>query len=608
MRSRRKYGHWLNGNQRMSDDIEELLVIADMIIEQTKASLGDNADDPVMLLGGCIDALYSMLDDLKLSDEQVDGVVEALQIKLGLTDEDIDEAPEVGALTDDEMEELTRANEEEAFEPSNYDQLMLIEYITSNPELWVMSAPILKAEYFDPENRPTIKFVQKYWNDYAALPSKQVIRGSTGMKMTTPDDAMEEHLVDHIAQQIETFCRSEATHNMLNEAADELAKHDHRLPPEITNAIYKSMEEITRISLSRDLGFEVHESANKILTKAKDNVGISTGLSLLDRALDGGVTRPSFNIVSGASGDGKSIWLQNMAANYSVMGHNVLFYTLELEPEIIEQRFAAIIGGVDIRTVFGDIGLASRKLKMAGKGNGRIFVKKFSMTGTTMADVAAHYNDISLKENMKFGVVCIDYIDVMYPIENIDKGNIHLKDKYVSLEMNQFFHQNNIIGWSASQQIKGAQDEKGARQSGVSGGTDKVNTSDNLFILKRTDENRNEQILWVHIKKARSSGGINSQIPIHWDDPGTLRQTDGDLELFEEANPFLVGKRTKDIIMSADEESILTNDAIFNESALQTPKRGDKKSQRVKKANSTADNLRSAIQAKHTDKKVGDKI
>ena len=593
----------------MSDDIEKLItVIADMIIEQTTGSLGDIADDPVALLGGCLDELYSVQADLGITDDQADGVVEVLQVKVGLTDEEIDK-PEEGALTDEEMHMMTVESEEEDFEPSNYDQFMLIEYITSNPELWVMSAPIIKPEYFDPENRPVIKFVQKYWNDYSALPSKQIIRGATGVKLTTPEDAMASHVVDHLAGEIETFCRSEALHSKLNEAADALAQHNHRLPTEVINSIYKDMEEITRISLSRDLGFEVHESASKILTKAKDNVGISTGLKLLDKALDGGVTRPSFNIVSGASGDGKSIWLQNMAANYSEMGYNVLFYTLELEPEIIEQRFAAIIGGVDIRTVFGDIGLASRKLKMAGKGKGRIFVKKFPMTGTTMADIAAHYNDISLKEDMKFGVVCIDYIDVMYPIENVDKGNIHLKDKYVSLEMNQFFHQHGIIGWSASQQIKGAQDEKGARQSGVSGGTDKVNTSDNLFILKRTDENREEQLLWIHIKKARSSGGINAQIPIHWDDPGTLRQSDGDYALFEEANPFLAGKRTKDAIQSADEEiSVLTNDAIFNESALQPSKRGGKKPQQVKKAESTADNLRKAIEAKHTDKKVGDKL
>jgi hypothetical protein len=591
------------------DQINKIIEIADMIITQVKDDLGDNAGDSVMVLGAALDALYSFQESLGIDDNKAEIIIETIQHKLGLTDEEIDEAPEEGALTDEEIHMMTVESEEEAFEPSNYSQFMLIEYIASNPELWVMSAPIIKAEYFDPENRPTIKFIQKYWSDHSALPSKQVIRGATGVKLSTPDDAMEDHLVEHMSGVIETFCRSEALHIKLNEAADALAQHNHRLPADVINAVYKDMEEITRITLSRDLGFEVHESGNRILTKAKDNVGISTGLKLLDRALDDGVTRPSFNIVSGASGDGKSIWLQNMAANYSNMGHNVLFYTLELEPEIIEQRFAAIIGGVDIRTVFGDIGLASRRLKMAGKGKGKIFVKKFPMTGTTMADIAAHYNDITLKEGIKFGVVCIDYIDVLNPIENVDKGNIHLKDKYVSLEMNDFFHLNNIIGWSASQQIKGAQDEKGARQSGVSGGTDKVNTADNLFILKRTDENRAEQLLWIHIKKARSSGGINAQIPIHWDDPGTLRQSDGDIDLFEEANPFLAGKKTKDVIESADEErSALANDAIFNESALQPAKRGSKKSKVVERAENTADSLRKAFKAKHTDKKVGDKI
>ena len=594
----------------MSDEIEQLIEIADLIIAEAKKSIGDQTDDPVMLFGASIDTLDSMVDELGITDEQVDGVIETLQLKFNLSDDDIDDAPEPGALTDEEMQTMAIESEEEAYEPSNYDQFMLIEHMAASPTLWVMAAPILKAEYFDPENRPTIKFIQNFWNTHAALPSPQIVRGATGARLSIPPDIDKDHVVDYMAGAIETFCRSEALHNKLNEAADALAQHNHRLPVEQINSIYKDMEDITRITLSRDLGFEVHESGHKILTKAKDNVGISTGLSLLDKALDGGVTRPSLNIISGASGDGKSVFLQNMAANYSSMGHNVLFYTLELEPEIIEQRFAAIVGGMDIRGVFGDIGQSARRLKMAGKGKGKIYVKKFPMTGTTMADIAAHYNDITLKEDMHFGVVCIDYIDVMYPIENVDKGNIHLKDKYVSLEMNDFFHKNGIIGWSASQQIKGAQDEKGARQSGVSGGTDKINTADNLIILKRTDENRAEKLLWLHIKKARSSGGNNAQIPVHWDDPGTLRQRDGDYDLFEQANPFLAGKQTTDAVASADEEkSVLSNDALWKESALKADtKTSKKKSQKETNASRIADSLRSTIKAKHTDKKVGDKI
>ncbi len=593
----------------MTYSVDDIIEIADLILGEATETPGINVDDPVMMLGAACDQLNAIQDTAGISDDQADAILDILQINLDLTDEDIDDAPEQGALTDEELEEMAREDVEEAFEPSNYDQLMLLEYLSSNPELWVISAPILKPEYFDPENRPTIKFIQQYWNKHAALPSKQIIRGNTGMRLTTPDDAMADHVVNHISEVTETFCRNEALHNKLNETADALSQYNRRLPTDQMNSIYKDMEYIIGISINRDLGFEVHESGKEILTAAKDNVGISTGLGFLDRALDGGVTRPSFNIISGASGDGKSVFLQNIAANYSAMGYNVLFYTLELEPEIVEQRFAAIIGGMDIRNVFSDIGQASRRLKMAGKGNGKIFVKKFPMTGTTMADITAHYNDISLKEDMHFGVVCIDYIDVMYPIENVDKGNIHIKDKYVSLEMNDFFHKNGIIGWSASQQTKGAQDEKDARQSGVSGGTDKINTSDNLIILKRTAENRQEKLLWLHIKKARSSGGINATIPVHWDDPGTLRQTDGDYELFEQANPFLTGKRTGDVITSADEEkSLLTNDAIFEESALQPTQRGTKISEKANTATKTADTLRKALQDKHTDKKIGDKV
>ena len=149
----------------------------------------------------------------------------------------------------------------------------------------------------------------------------------------------------------------------------------------------------------------------------------------------------------------------------------------------------------------------------------------------------------------------------MDSVRQVDDANIHLRDKYIAQELNDWMHQENLIGWSASQQIKGADDEKDARQSAVSGGTYKVNVCDNLIILKQTQEDREDERIWGHIAKARSSKGVNAKIPFKWNSD-TLRMGNGDRQLFEEANPWLLtGKK----LANAKQKTVLDNDPIARE-------------------------------------------
>jgi len=65
----------------MSDEIEQLIEIADLIIAEAKKSIGDQTDDPMVLLGAAVDTLNVMVDDLGITDEQVDAVIETIQLK-----------------------------------------------------------------------------------------------------------------------------------------------------------------------------------------------------------------------------------------------------------------------------------------------------------------------------------------------------------------------------------------------------------------------------------------------------------------------------------------------------------------------------------------------
>ncbi len=442
----------------------------------------------------------------------------------------------------------------ENIEPNDWSQDMMLSRLIDNPVLWSKCSPILKAEYFDKEFQHCVRFIIDYTNEHQQLPPRDVIRAETEVTLAKPEGEISE---DYLANAIERFCICTAYEKFLWKAAESIeGNSDH-------NTIAGLIEEskaITQISLRRDLGHEVHDGSD-MLEEALRNDEIPTGFRDLDEALSGGVTRPSLSIISANSGKGKSVTLQNLAINYMEAGNNVIFYTMELSAPLIQKRFSAMMTNTGMGQIKHNMEEVKQEIERRKHGEGQIKVKKMPGNGTTLTDLKAHYNDLVMETKMKWGVIFVDYIDVMDSVRQVDDANIHLRDKYIAQELNDWMHQENLIGWSASQQIKGADDEKDARQSAVSGGTYKVNVCDNLIILKQTQEDREDERIWGHIAKARSSKGVNAKIPFKWNSD-TLRMGNGDRQLFEEANPWLLtGKK----LANAKQKTVLDNDPIARE-------------------------------------------
>ena len=443
------------------------------------------------------------------------------------------------------VEQMIDTNAQETSEvPSDYTQHLLLSYLVSNPSLWIKCAPIMEVDYFDQQYKPVVRAIEKHLKQYQDMPTTDMLQMMTGVKLDNVVGGDKESVQAWVCDSVEEFCRTTAFEAFLVESADVIAVDRDR---NTLAGMLKEAQSIASISLHRNLGHEVHDDARDILERSKEDDSVSTGSQYLDRAMSGGPTRPSFNIVSAASGDGKSIFMQNMCVNAIEQGMNAIFYTLELATPIVVKRFAAMMTDTHIDSVYSHMDTVTHTLRTRRKTEGQIWVVKMPMSGTTMADIASHYLELQMETGLDFGMVAIDYIDVMTPVEKVDRANIHLKDKFVSEEMNDWAHQNKLILWSASQQTKGSQDEHKATQSSVAGGTPKISTCDNLIIGKRSEEDKEDERWWAHFAKARSSGATNAKVPLHWN-AHTQRMVDGDLEDFKEANPFLFSSKVDKII------------------------------------------------------------
>jgi hypothetical protein len=418
----------------------------------------------------------------------------------------------------------------------NATEMMLLSYLTANHDLWIRCAGILRTEYFSPEMQPVVDLLRRYENKNQTMPSTMVVRADTGVGLETPVDTDHSRVMDDMAVRVEEFCRFRAAGDFLLESATIMQEDRSRATMQF---LVGEMARIASISVQQDLGYEVHIDAAKLLEEAKKSDGLPVGYMYLDQAMNGGVTKPSYNIVSAASGQGKSIFLQNTAINYARQGHNVVYISLELPEFMLEKRFAAMMTETSIHSIYQNIDSILLKMKMSRSREGKIQIKRLPMNGTTLADIRAYVAELIASTGEVWEHIMLDYPDLMKPINpDIKMDNIHLRDQAVAMEIYDWAHEKGStkVIWGASQQTKGAKDEKDARQSGVAGGTGKVNTCDNLVIFKRSLEDQRAQRTWAYIEKGRN-GGNGIRIPFHWNgETQRMSNREEDLELFEKAN------------------------------------------------------------------------
>ena len=505
-----------------------------------------------------------------------------------MSDDDIDflEAQEGGLRDVDAMIEEQGSDD---YVPSDYTQHLLLSHLVADPSMWITCAPLVKEEYFDKEFRPVIRRIHEHMKKYKDMPDPMMIHAETGVQLAdVGDKAGKESTQKWLSDSVEEHCRSQAYYDHLVKAADLIEGDKSR---DAIAGLLKEAQAIASMSLHRDLGHEVHESIGDILTEAKQYDNISTGLTFLDMALSGGISRPSFNLVSAASGDGKSIFMMNMGMYAAERGENVVYYSLELQPNIIMKRYGAMMTDTDINSMYQNLDSVVYQMNRRKKTDGAMYVVRFPISGTTVADIQAHHLELTMQTGLYFGTICIDYIDLMNPVQQVDKANIHLKDKFVAEEINDWTHDNELITWSAAQQTKGAQDEKVARQSGVAGGAPKINTCDNLIIGKRSDEDKENETWWAHIEKNRDGAGTKRKVPLLWNSQ-TQKMTNGDRDLFEESCPDLFGHKRQPKSKEADAATDrVRNDPLVKEMGVEVPEAKERVVGKENKARSIKDRL-----------------
>ena len=255
--------------------------------------------------------------------------------------------------------------------------------------------------------------------------------------------------------------------------------------------------------------------------------GQSTGWRDIDQKLYGGFNRGELNIFAAASGGGKSLFLQNLALNWSIAGLNVVYISLELSEELSSMRLDSMITGMNTKEVFKNVDDVDLKVRMQGKKAGKLQIVQLP-NGITINTITSYMREYETKNDLKIDAVLIDYLDLMMPAQSkVSPSDLFIKDKFVSEEMRNFAVEHDILFATASQLNRSAVEEVEFDHSHISGGLSKIQTADNVIGIFTSQAMRERGRYQVQFMKTRSSSGVGQKVDLAFD-IGGLRIKDLD--------------------------------------------------------------------------------
>ena len=398
-------------------------------------------------------------------------------------------------------------------EAKNYSfdvQKLYIEMLLADAESFARAQNIFEPKAFDRKLQPIAKFIKEYMDEYKVMPEVEIVNAEHDIKLKTAKDLDPAHF-NWLLDEFETFCRHKALERAILSSADMLERGDYA-------PVEDMVKEAVNVGLTRDLGTDYFDDPKARLEALKNSNGqISTGWANLDKKLFGGFNRGELNIFAGGSGAGKSLFLQNLAVNWSLAGLNTVYISFELSEQLTAMRLDAMMTNIPTKKVFPEIDTVEMKVKMLAKKSGNLQIK-YLPSGSNVLDIRTYLKELELKTKKKIDCILIDYLDLMMPkSKRISPADLFIKDKYVSEELRNLVVEKQCILATASQLNRSSVEEIEFDHSHISGGLSKIQTADNVIGIFTSRAMKERGRYQIQFMKTRSSSGVGQKVDLEFD-------------------------------------------------------------------------------------------
>jgi replicative DNA helicase len=214
--------------------------------------------------------------------------------------------------------------------------------------------------------------------------------------------------------------------------------------------------------------------------------------------------------------------MQNLSVNWTQLGLNGVYISLELSEELCAWRIDSMMTDVGTRDVFKSIDDVEMKVKILSKKSGQFYIK-YLPAQSTVNDIRAYVKNLEIETGIKMDFLCVDYLDLLMPVSaKVSPSDLFVKDKYVSEEVRNLAKELNVLMVTASQLNRSAVEEIEFDHSHISGGISKINTADNVFGIFTSRAMKERGQYQIQLMKTRSSSGVGQKVDLSFNSE-TLR-------------------------------------------------------------------------------------
>jgi len=429
-------------------------------------------------------------------------------------------------------------------------QHVAIEAVINDPTLFFTVLPVLKPSYFDAPNDAVLQFVLDFYAEYKALPDVKFINSKFDSAFDHTAAVMP-HEFSYLSDMIEKHCQLRAFVKLFGENADAFENGTIDI-----NSVWRQFQDLNSITVQRDIGLEQFANPEERLKRMQERIDMrSTGWAKMDAMFSGGLQRGELLIAAASTSGGKSLFLANQAYNFALQGQDGIIISMELNQDLIAKRLDSIITGIEARAVFDNIDKIVSEYQRIQPTVGSIITKKLR-SGST----ANHVRNYILEYYMKFkkypAYCCLDYLDVMSPMQRHKNDGAFDRDKAITEETRDVIDEFNMYGITASQLNRDAVDVVVPNISHVAGGLSKVNTSDITIAIVNASEDENVDTgeRAIHLLKIRNGKKQPMPFSLWLDDSLRLREEGQRIILPKHTNTF---QRPKNDLTSSLKEKLI---------------------------------------------------
>ena len=278
------------------------------------------------------------------------------------------------------------------------------------------------------------------------------------------EDATNRMVEDGVIKELSPVLRRKAHYVAVKQALD-----DYTNRRDLTDVV-EQIEQANKIGVSENVpGIKFNVAAVNSVLRAKRIGRLGTGTDDLDFALDGGLPRGALGCAVGGAGDGKSMFLYQIAAGGLAQGCHVALATLENPESVVISRLTSCLTNIPIAQVLSGVPQVVDRLKLLEPQLGVATIREFTAKATTAKDILRWCDELSSKEGRQVDLLVVDYADKLAAPKERDEYNA-MRVVYEDLRVG--VHERKIWCWTASQSTR---KKKGENKTDLDSVADSIN-------------------------------------------------------------------------------------------------------------------------------------